>query len=109
MLSKRVSLYVPSTQNVGKPMPSHKHDALVTEVAKQFSKEFGGATATIGEGFYTANSGELIRERVTIVTSYHDKTTSEALAIVIPIAQAIKYRYGQEAITIETETGIEFI
>ena len=109
MLSRRISLYVPSTQNVGQPLPAGKHEALVSEVAKQFSKAFGGATATVGEGFYTANSGELIRERVTIVTSYHDKETSEALAIVIPIAQAIKYRYGQEAITVETETGIEFI
>lgn len=109
MLVRKVSLYVPSTHHVGKPMTDGKHAALVTEVAKQFSKEFGGATATVGEGFYTAKSGELIRERVTIVTSYHDKSTSEALAIVIPIAQAIKYRYGQEAISVETETGIEFI
>lgn len=109
MLSRKVSLYVPSTQNVGKPLPQGKHEALVTDVAKQFSKHFGGATATPGEGFYTAENGELIRERVTIVTSYHDKTTSEALAIVIPIAQVIKFRYGQEAITVETENGIEFI
>lgn len=109
MLSKRISLYVPSTQNVGKPLPAGKHEALVTEVAKQFSKAFGGATATSGEGFYTADNGELIREHVTIVTSYHGLETSEALAIVIPIAQVIKYRYGQESIALETEQGIDFI
>jgi hypothetical protein len=109
MLFHRISIYVPSTQNVGKPLPVGKHEALVTEVAKQFSKHFGGATATNGEGFYAANDGKLIRERVTIVTSYHGLETSEALAIVIPIAQVIKYRYGQESIAIETEQGIDFI
>lgn len=109
MLLKRISLYVPSTQNVGKPLPAGKHEALVTEVAKQFSKAFGGATATSGEGFYTAESGELIRERVTIVTSFHDKSTQEALAVVVPIAKVIKFRYGQESIAIETELGIDFI
>lgn len=109
MLSRKVVLYVPSTQNVGKPLPAGKHEALVRDVAKQFSKSFGGATATPGEGYYTADNGELIRERVTLVTSFHDKSTSEALAIVIPIAQVIKTRYGQESIAIETEQGIQFI
>lgn len=109
MLSKRISLYVPSTQNVGQPLPVGKHEALVNEVAKQFSKYFGGATATNGEGFYTADNGELIREHVTIVTSYHGLESSEALALVVPIAQAIKFRYGQESIAIETELGIDFI
>jgi hypothetical protein len=109
MYSRKIALYVPSTQNVGKPLPEGKHEKLVSQVAEQFTKAFGGATATAGEGFYTAENGELIRERVTIVTSYHDKTTSEALSIVIPIAKVIKTRYGQEAITIETELGIDFI
>ena len=109
MLSRKVTLYVPSTQNVGKPLPVGKHEALVRDVAKQFSKFFGGATATSGEGFYTADNGELIRERVTLVTSYHDKSTQEALALVIPIAQVIKTRYGQESIAVETEHGIQFI
>jgi hypothetical protein len=109
MLSRKVSLYVPSTHSVGKPLPAGKHEQLVRDVAKEFSKNFGGATATPGEGFYTADNGELIVERVTIVTSFHDKETREALAIVIPIAQVIKTRYGQEAIAIETEQGIEFI
>jgi hypothetical protein len=109
MLSKRVSLYVPSTQNVGKPMEPGKHERLVQDVAREFSQKFGGATCTPAEGYYTADNGELIRERITIVTSYHDKSQQEALAIVIPIAQVIKTRYGQEAISIETESGIEFI
>lgn len=109
MLNKKVSLYVPSTQNKGQPLPEGKHEKLVSQVAEQFSELFGGATCTPAEGYYKADNGDLIRERITIVTSYHDKETYTALALVIPIAQVIKTRYGQEAISIETEQGIEFI
>ena len=109
MLHRKVSLYVPSTHNVGEPLPAGKHEELVDEVASQFSRAFGGATATNGEGFYTAENGELIREHVTIVTSYHGLETADALAVVIPIARVIKFRYKQKSIAIETEQGIDFI
>ena len=109
MLTRRISLYVPSTQNKGQALPQGKHERLVSDVAEQFTSLFGGATCTPAEGYYKADNGELIRERITIVTSYHDKETYTALALVIPIAQVIKTRYGQEAISIETEQGIEFI
>lgn len=109
MLNKFVTVYVPSTQDVGKPLPAKARKALVTRVATALSDSFGGATATAGQGYYKADSGELIVERVTLVKSYHALETTEALAIVIPLAQAIKSEYGQESIAIETETGIEFI
>lgn len=109
ILSARVTLYVPSTFDKGTPLPQGKHESLVREVARQFSKSFGGATCTVGQGFYVADDGELIEEKVTLVTSYHALETVQALAIVIPIAQVIKTRYGQESIAIETEQGIQFI
>jgi hypothetical protein len=109
MLKNRVTFYVPSTQNVGQPLPARERKALVSRVERVFAQNFGGATSTEGTGAYVANDGRLIRERVTLVTSYHDKETREALAIVIPLAQAIKSEYGQEAIAIETEQGIDFI
>ena len=109
MLKSKVIIYVPSTQNKGQPLPEGKHEALVEEVAKQFTTYFGGATCTAGTGYYQADNGDLIRERVTLVTSYHDKKSDEALALVVPIALAIKSEYGQEAISVETEQGIEFI
>ena len=109
MLSRRITFYVPSTQNVGQPLPKKERKALVTRIARVFCETFGGATATDGTGYYTANNGDLIRENVTLVTSYHALETSEALAIVIPLAQSIKSEYGQESIAIETEQGIEFI
>jgi hypothetical protein len=109
MLSRKVIFYVPSTQNVGQPLSRKEQNALVERVERTFAQSFGGATATQGTGSWVTQDGRLVRERVTLVTSYHDKETSEALAIVIPLAQAIKAEYGQEAIAIETEQGIEFI
>jgi len=109
VLSARVTLYVPSTFDKGNPLPQGKHESLVRHVARQFSQSFGGATCTTGQGFYVADNGDLIEERVTLVTSYHALETVEALAIVIPIAQVIKNLYGQESIAIETEQGIQFI
>lgn len=109
MLSRKVVFYVPSTKNVGEKLNKSERRALVTRVESTFSRAFGGATSTQGTGCYVANDGRLIRESVTLVTSYHGLETSDALAIVIPLAQAIKNEYGQESIAIETESGIEFI
>ena len=109
MLSHKITFYVPSTQNVGKPLPVRERKALVTRVANVFAESFGGCTCTNGIGYWKSETGKLIGESVTLVSSYHALETSEALAIVIPLAQAIKAEYGQEAIAIETELGIDFI
>jgi len=109
MLSRKVVFYVPSTKNVGQKLTKSERRTLLTRVETLFSKAFGGSTSMQSIGTYIANDGRLIRETITLVTSYHDKETSEALAIVIPLAESIKSEYGQETIAIETETGIEFI
>lgn len=109
MLSRKVTFYVPSTKNVGDKLTKSERRALLTRVESTFSRAFGGATSTQGIGSYVANDGRLIRENITLVTSYHGLETADALAIVIPLAEAIKTEYGQESIAIETESGIDFI
>jgi hypothetical protein len=109
MYKCKVTLYVPSTYNKGIPLPPGKHESLVKSVSEQFANHFGGCTATDGLGTWKSESGALIQERITLVTSYHALETKDALAFVIPIAQVIKTRYGQEAIAIETEQGIQFV
>lgn len=108
-LDKFVTFYVPSTHHVGKPLPVRERHALVTRVARELSNAFGGATATKGQGYYVSDTKGLIVEPVTLVKSYHECDTSEALAIVVPLAQAIKNEYGQESILIETEKGVLFV
>ncbi len=109
MLEKFVTFYVPSTFDVGKPLPVREYKALVSRIAESFSISFGGATATEGQGFYKADNGELIVESVTLVKSYHALDSQSALAIVLPLAESIKSEYGQEAIAIETNEGILFV
>jgi hypothetical protein len=109
MLTNKITFYVPSTKNVGQKLDARERKALITRVETVFSRAFGGSTSTAGTGCYLANDGSLIRESVTLVTSYHAIETSEALAIVVPLAEAIKQEYGQEAIAIETQNGIEFV
>jgi hypothetical protein len=108
-MNKFVAIYVTSTRNGGEPIEPRQHEALVSEVCKQFSRAFGGCTQTDSVGYWESDTKGTIRERVVIVKSFHDKTTKEALAIVTPIAQAIKYRFNQEAVSVETEQGLEFI
>src|SRR5687767_13101515 len=97
-----VVFYVPSTKNVGEKLNKSERRALVTRVANKFSDSFGGCTCTQGIGYWKSESGKLIAESVTLVESYHSLETTEALAIVIPLANAIKHEYGQEAIAIKT-------
>lgn len=109
MLSSRVTFYVPSTKNVGTPLTKNERQALITRICNTFADSFGGCTATNGIGYFKSETGKLVKESVTLVTSYHSLETSEALAIVTPLAIAIKSEYGQESIAIETELGIDFI
>jgi hypothetical protein len=109
MLSKKVVFYVPSTKNVGDKLTKSERRALVNRIETAFARAFGGSTSTTGIGSWITENGRLVRESVTLVASYHGLETSDALAIVIPLAQSIKAKYGQEAIAIETEQGIEFI
>jgi hypothetical protein len=109
MFTHKVVFYVPSTKNVGEKLNKSERRALVTRVESTLARAFGGSTSTQGIGAWITNDGRLVRENVTLVTSYHGLETDEALAIVVPLAEAIKTEYGQEAIAIETEAGIDFI
>lgn len=111
MLRNFVSVYVPSTENVGHPLADDKRAALLANVATKLSQNFGGCTAIDGVGYWVANDGQLIPEKVTIVKSFYgDDFDSEiALQVITFTAREIAREYGQEAVTIETNEGIEFI
>lgn len=108
-MNKFVALYVTSTRNGGEPITKREHLATVKRVASTFSQAFGGATCTQGTGYWLSDTKGLIAESVTIVKSYHILDESEALAVVIPLASYIKAEFNQEAVSVETERGLEFI
>lgn len=108
-MNKFVSLYVTSTKNGGELLDPKTVLATVNKVAAEFSKKFGGCTATPGTGYWLSDTKGLIAEQVVIIKSYHELETKDALAVVLPLAQYIKREFNQEAVSVETELGLEFI
>ena len=108
-MDKYVAIYVTSTQNGGEPISEREHNATVAVICRKFVEVFGGCTKTQGTGFWQSDTKGLIEEPVTIVKAYHTLENSEALAVVIPLARDIKTLFNQEAVSVETERGLEFI
>jgi len=106
-LDSKVSIYVPSTQNVSEQVDN---TVQVKNVIRELSGLFGGATATQAVGGWVSESGETILERVTIVYSF---CTSEQLREhfedVYAIAQRIKEEMSQEAVTLEINGQVKFV
>lgn len=106
-LDSKVSIYVPSTQNVNVPIDNSEQ---VRSVITELSRLFGGATATQAVGGWVSESGETILEKVSIVYSF---CTSEQLREhfedVYGIAQRIKDEMQQEAVTLEINGQVKFV
>ena len=108
-LHRFVSVYVPSTRHAV-PITPAEHNKAVRDVGTEFSKAFGGYTAIDGIGGWLSPDYGLIQEPVTIVKSFYPETLGDnALRIARKIARKIKRKFQQEAVTVETESGIEFI
>jgi hypothetical protein len=113
MLKNFVSVYVPSTNGTRGALAPETRQEVLTDVARKLALEFGGCTAQEGLGFWVSDSDQgLVQERVTIVTSFYDsKTVQPAAALVFAesIAKTIKALLNQEAVTVQTESGLEFV
>jgi len=65
---EEISIYIPSTNGVSKPISYEEHIGYVRGMATMLSELAGGATSTPGYGFYVSDTGKLIEESVTVVT-----------------------------------------
>jgi hypothetical protein len=86
-----------------------EHKRAVNEVLTRLSRDFGGCTAIKGQGSWLSDSHGLIVENVTICKSYFDIPQDEALSKAREIAAWLKALFEQEAISIETNEGLEFV
>ena len=106
-LDSKVSIYVPSTQNVSEHCDNSEQ---VKKVITELAQMFGGATASEAVGGWVCENGETVLERVTIVYSF---CTSEQLRQhfddVYGIAQRIKKEMQQEAVTLEINGQVKFV
>lgn len=114
MLNQFVSVYVPSTchKNHGdnERLESAQHAAIVEKVALELSGFFGGATSTPARGYWKSETGVLVAEDVIIVTSYYSPAAGvNPLEIATRLARELALELNQEAVTIQTENGLDFI
>lgn len=106
MLKNKVSIYVPSTYKDVKA-PENVVNFYVNDTLKKLSVMFGGATATTATGsYYSPELDKLITEQITICYAYCDNYDLQALQ---SICENLKVVFMQEAISLETPEGLEFV
>lgn len=106
MLASYISIYVPSTR--GREHIDNR--PIVHRIASEFSNLFGGATAINAQGAWSAADGTLVTEKVTIVKSYTDPDQlSRKRALVLALARDLKAELQQDAVSVESNEGLELI
>lgn len=113
-LTQYVAIYVPSTDHSredGKADPKARVSAL-NQIGSILSDKFGGFTQSEAVGGWNSDKLGLVREHVTIVKAFYDGSQTnptEAVQLAEQIARKVCKLFHQEAVTVETEKGIEFI
>lgn len=106
-LDSKVSIYVPSTQNVSDACDNSEQ---VRRVITELAQMFGGATASEAVGGWVCANGETILERVTIVYSFcNSAQLQEHFEDVYNICERIKNEMKQEAVTLEINGQVKFV
>lgn len=106
MLNNKVSIYVPSTYH-DEPAPENIVAYYIQDTLKKLSVMFGGATATAATGsYYSDELKKLITENITICYAFCDNYDHAAL---VDICENLKIVFMQEAISLETPQGLEFV
>lgn len=106
-LSSRLTIYIPSTTDINKPIDNKKH---VDEAATLLSGFFGGATSTEASGYWLSPSAGLVRERSTMVFAYcHEADLEAHIDEVIDYCDALKQALTQDAIALEVNGKMYFI
>ena len=109
MLAARYAVYVPGTRNTNQTLTENERKEWTLGVIRRMSYVFGGATAQEGLGGWVTQDGELVLENVNIVYSYTENKTAENEIAVRSIAAWLAAELKQEAVTIETPDGLDFV
>ena len=105
-MKEYVSIYVPSTVQVDRPI---NNELFVNAVQHEMSKIFGGSSTMEVNGTYLAKNGELVAERVTMVKSFAKEITAEMASQIIALAQYLKQAMGQESVAVEYNGQMVFV
>lgn len=106
-LSHKVTVYVPSTVDVNKPVDN---SAQVERVAAALSGWFGGATSTPALGYWLSPASGLVAEKTVVVFAYAAEADLEAhIGDVVELAESLKVEMGQEAVAVEIDGEMYFV
>lgn len=100
-LTTEIKFYIPTTEDKTITISGDRVKSRVQEVASQLSEWYGGATSSEGVGYYKAEDGTLITERVVIVSCMTDKLRYEIVADLLKYASTRGHEWGQESMLVE--------
>lgn len=107
ILNHKLTVYVPATAGVNKPIDNTKQ---VNQTAELLSRCFGGATSTPAVGFWVSDKEGLVKENTTLVFAYADEASLTAhFDEVIEWCEHLKAEMEQEAIALELDNKMAFI
>ena len=103
-LGSQIKIFVPSTYNVCVPMDSN---VWVDKSLNLLSACFGGATSTKALGAWISNTGDLVKENVTLVFAYaKEQDLEESIETIYDFCMDMKREMKQEAIALEVNGNL---
>jgi len=98
---KEVRVYIPSKDKYGQSLSENAKAMLEYDIVGVMVDCYGGCTLTTGEGAWTNDKYEVVKESMTIVSSYtDDETEAEKRDQLVKLAEWIKDYAKQEAVLI---------
>lgn len=107
--TNKVTLYVPSTADVDRPLDANTAEAIVTRSLRLLATLFGGATAIRAQGAWLTENGRLVLEGTTLVYAFSEQLTTDDLTTVKAFCEALKAELGQEAVAVEINGDLRFV
>lgn len=110
MKASKVEFYVPSTQGLDGKIDDQTFADRVRDISRQFSALFGGATAKGDNvGYFLSETGQLVEEKVTIVSSFCLDNLADHYDRLFEIAREAKADWKQESILLDINGEVNFI
>lgn len=108
-LNHKASITVPSTKGLSGLAPEELTERTVEMVQSDFSLMFGGSTSYKAVGTYKSDSGELVKEEVTVVTANIAELDDDAELLLVTLAELVKVRHEQECVALEVDGKMYFV
>lgn len=109
MMNKYIAIYVPSLDTDGNEIDEKEREDALIHVERVFIERFDGFTEIEATGGWKGESGEVIREPITIVKSFYEMQSDETvMGKARFVAMSLKSKLRQECISIEQNGNLYF-